>query len=106
MSQLGLTDLIFRVSYLISNFNLPFIQGRQSESGTGCPCKAKIRYFGATDDGLVDLRPNIVLWGSNAEVVRWHELRQMDDHKMKSDTEISEMVLDKDWQENNPCFKD
>ena len=43
----------------------------------------------ALESGLVDLRPTVVLWDSNDEVVRWHELQRMNEHKKKSDTEIS-----------------
>ncbi|KAL7537784.1 hypothetical protein ACHAXR_008075 [Thalassiosira sp. AJA248-18] len=99
IDQLGLADLIFRSSYLFQNFKLPFIQER-AESGekkTGRPCKAKIRWYGGTDDGLIDIRPMVVMWGCESEIARWEELRNLAGNESKSDTEISEEVLAEDW---------
>ena len=49
IDQIGLADLIFCSSYLLQNFKLPFIQERPyTASKVGRPCKAEIRYFGAT----------------------------------------------------------
>lgn len=97
VNQIGLADLIFRSSYLLTNFSLGFIQGRDdTDEPVERPCKAEIRWFGGTDDGLVDVRPMVGLWGTDTEIARWHELRDMEENKDKSDTDISEMVLDED----------
>ena len=99
MSQIGLADLVFRSSYLMTNFKLGFIQERGDVEGPaeGRPCKAEIRWYGATDEGLVDVRPSIELWGLEVEIKRWNELRDLADNKDLSDTEISELVLAEEW---------
>eukprot|EP00978_Attheya_sp_CCMP212_P034848 scaffold148472_cov54-Attheya_sp.AAC.1 len=71
--QFGLADLLFRVGYLIQNFKLGFIQERcpkEGEDSNGRPCRAEIRWHGATDIRLIDVRPNVDLWGSVEEVRR------------------------------------
>ena len=59
-------------------------------------CKAEIRYYGATDDGLTDIRCDVALWGTNTEIRRWHELRESPANVKKTDIEISESVLKED----------
>ena len=95
--QIGLADRIFRSAYLLQIFKLPFIQERQNTINAARPCKAKIRWYGATDDGLVDVRPMVDMWGLDVEVERWAELRAMESNKHLSDTDISELVLAEDW---------
>lgn len=97
--QIGLADLIFRSSYLLTNFKLPFIQDRSianDESGEGRPCKAEIRWYGGMDDGLVDVRPFVDMWGIESEIELWHKLRNLPENEQLSDTDISELVLTKD----------
>ena len=82
----------------MTNFCLPFIQERDNTGEPKeRPCKAEIRYYSGTDDGLVDVRPLVALWGNQSEVARWNELRGMEEHKELSSTEISELVLAEDW---------
>ena len=64
---------------------------------TGRPCKAELRWHGATDERLVDVRPAVELWGLDLEVNHWHELRSTKAHVDLTDTVISEMVLAEDW---------
>ena len=98
LQQIGLADLIFRSSFLLQNFKLPFIQERpDSAPATGRPCKAEVRWHGATDKGLVDVRPTVELWGLDSEVKQWHELRSAEEHANLTDTNISEIVLAEDW---------
>lgn len=99
IDQIGLADLICRVSYLMQNFRLPFIQQRNSDNDPpeGRPCKAEIRWYGGTDDGLVDIRPHVEFWGCDSEIACWHELRNDEDNTMLSDLDISLLVLDEDW---------
>ena len=101
VSQIGLADLIFRSSYLLQNFKVGFIQERDGaeevEAAEGRPCKAEIRWYDAADDGLCDVRPDVELWGMEAEVKRWTELRALPENRELSNTEISEAVLDEDW---------
>ena len=56
-----------------------------------------MRWYDATDDGLIDVRPFIDLWGLVKEIARWHELRGAKENNLLSDTEISELVLAEDW---------
>jgi hypothetical protein len=65
IQQLGLADLIFRSSYLLTNFKLGFIQDRDEnvQSEFGRPCKAEIRWYGGMDDGLDDFRPLVMFGG-------------------------------------------
>ena len=63
----------------------------------GRPCRAEIRWYGATDAGLRDVRSNIRLWGMKSEIARHTELSEMPEHASKSATEISEIVLDEQW---------
>ena len=100
IQQLGLADRIFRSSFLLQNFKLPFIQERDERDDrakVGRPCKAEVQWYGSTDDGLVDVRPEVELWGIESEIVRWHELRNMDEHLELTNTDISEMVFEEDW---------
>ena len=61
--QIGLANLIFESSYLLCNFKLPFIQGRSefADDSAGRPCRAKIYWGGASNDGLVEIRLFVVL---------------------------------------------
>lgn len=85
----------------IANFKLPFIQeqtpDQSADATTGRPCVAGIRFYGAMDDGLVDVRPDIELWGLEEEIKRWEQLYNLPEHATKSKLEISEMVLAEDW---------
>eukprot|EP00562_Extubocellulus_spinifer_P031445 CAMPEP_0178710732 /NCGR_PEP_ID=MMETSP0699-20121125/17939_1 /TAXON_ID=265572 /ORGANISM="Extubocellulus spinifer, Strain CCMP396" /LENGTH=841 /DNA_ID=CAMNT_0020359303 /DNA_START=197 /DNA_END=2725 /DNA_ORIENTATION=+ len=96
LHQIGLANLIFRVGYLMQNFKLPFIQERDdSEDAKGRPCNAEIRWYGGTDHGLVDVRPFVWMWGLEAEVERWKEVRE--EFEYLTDTEVSEIVIDENW---------
>ena len=100
INQLGFADRIFRASFLLQNFKLPFIQERSDNTAnTGRPCKCEVRLYGATDDGLVDVRPEVELWGLESEIERWHVLRNDEHNNNLSDTEISELVFAEDWLE-------
>ena len=98
IQQIGLADRIFYSSNLIQNFKLPFIQERDDDAPKkGRPCKAKIRWYGATDNGLVDVRSDPELWALDSELERWHELKKNPANEHKSDTEISEDIFREDW---------
>ena len=99
VNQIGLADLIFRLSYLLQNFKLKFIQGQSDLSKQDVqrrPCKAEIRYYGGEDDGLVDVRPYVELLGNELEMSRWEELRMLSDNIDLSDTEISQLLFRED----------
>jgi len=52
---------------------------------------------GGTDDGLVDVRPHVELWGLESEIACWHELREKFSEDEVTDMDISEMMLNEDW---------
>ena len=99
IDQIGLADLICRARYLLQNFKLPFIQQRNPNNDTpeGRPCKAEIRWYNGTDEGLVDIRPHVELWGCDSEVARWYELRDNPANDELSNLDISLVVLNEDW---------
>ena len=68
-----------------------------NSTGVNRPCRAEIRWYGATDVGLRDVRDNVRLWGLKCEIKRHAELSAMEEHKDKSAIEISEMVLAEQW---------
>ena len=81
----------------MQNFKLAIVQHRgpdEPDPPGGRPSRAEIRYHGATDVGLTDLRPYVHLWGTNTEIARHKELSQR--HPSKSPLEISKMVLAED----------
>jgi hypothetical protein len=96
LDQIGLADLICRVSYLLQNFKLGFIQ-QHDGTKKDRPCKAHIRWYDGEDDGLIDIRPYVEMWGTTSEINRWRELADMPENKDATNLEISEMVLAEDW---------
>jgi hypothetical protein len=64
-------------------------------SDIGHPCRGEIRWYGATDVGLRDYRPDVHTWGMKDEIALHKQLSSTREHKDKSPTEISEMVLAK-----------
>ncbi len=48
------------------------------------------------DEGLVDVRLEIELWGLESEICHWHELCGAECNNTLTDTEISELVLVED----------
>ena len=99
MDQLGLADLLVYSTFLMTNFRLALIQGNSTSNVTdkGRPCKAKIRWHDGFDDGLVDVRGQVELWGTQTEIYRWHALRNNTANSSLSDIDISELVLKEDW---------
>jgi hypothetical protein len=97
--QLGLAPLIVKVVYLMQNFRPGWVQGRRKTDDDkllGRPCKAEVRWYGATEDGLFDARKFPWLWATQSELKRWKELRV--ERPLLDDISISELVL----QENIP----
>ena len=92
-----MADRIFRSTFLLQNFKLPFTQERGDTNGSARPCKAKIRWYGAIDAGLINVRPKVEMWGLDVEIERWADLRALDSNVHLSDTDISELVLEEDW---------
>ena len=60
-------------------------------------CCAEIQWYGGMDDGLVDVRTMLDLLGLVSEIARWHEICNDKDAKDLTDTEILDIVLNKDW---------
>ena len=69
------------------------------EHKIGRPCKAEIRWYGATDDGLYDARLDVKLWGMEVKIEHWNKLpvRRLLANKNFSDTNTSDLVLSEDW---------
>ena len=79
---------------------MPSIQERSDNTAnTGRPRKCEIWLYSATDDGLVDVRPKVELWGLEFEIKCWHVLRNDEHNNNLSDTDISELVVAEDWLE-------
>ena len=57
----------------------------------------EIRWYSGADEGLVDARLMVDLWGSDSEVMRYHELRPLSSNATLTNAEIAEMVLAEDW---------
>ena len=63
--QFGIISKIVRFGYLLHNFKKSTIQNHDPKDEVpkgGRPCRAKMRWYGATDAGLRDVRDNIRLW--------------------------------------------
>ena len=98
INQLGLADRIFWSSFLLQNFKLPFIQERFDDAPKmDRPCKAEICWYGAMDDGLVDVHPEIELWSLESDIRHWHELCWLECNITLTDTKISDLVLAEGW---------
>jgi hypothetical protein len=69
--QLDLAPILMHVCYLIQNFHPALIHGQPVEDEDGNrknrQCQAKICWFGATDDGLVDTHGEVQLWVTKKE---------------------------------------
>ena len=88
VQQIGSADRFFRAGFLLQNFKLAFIQERGDTTNNDRPCKAEIRWYGATDGGLVDVRPMVDLWGMDSEMERWAQLRADVSNEHLSDMDI------------------
>lgn len=88
-----------RIGYLLQNFKKAIVQNRDPNDPVvkDRPCRAEVRWYGATDTGLRDVRDNVRLWGMKCQRDRHAELSSDPAHKGKSPTEISEMVLSEQW---------
>ena len=64
-----------------------------NSSDVGRPCRAEVRWYGATDEGLRDERGNVRIWGLNCEIDRHAVLSAKPENKNKSAIEISKLVL-------------
>lgn len=97
-NQFPIISKIVRIGYLLQNFKLAIIQDVNPADKTpegGRPCRAEIRWYGASDVGLRDVRDNVRLWGLKVEIDRHAELTAQ--FPEKSPTDISEMVLAERW---------
>ncbi len=77
----------------MQNFRPGYVQGRRkkaSDKTDGRPCRAEVRWYDATEDGLFDARPTPQLWATRSEMERWSELRR--ENESPSDTAISILV--------------
>ncbi len=100
-TQFGIISKVVRIGYLMKNFKKAIIQNRDPEEtmneGEKLLSRAEIRWFGATDDGLHDVRGDVHLWGLQCEIERHAELSALPEHRDKTPVEISEIVLSERW---------
>ena len=85
--QFGIISKLVRFGYLLQNFKKAIIQNCKAttvEQQGGRPCRVEIRWCGATDVGLRDVRDNVNLWGLQCETDRHAELTAMEQHKEKA----------------------
>jgi hypothetical protein len=82
----------------MQNFKPGYIHGHDKSKPVkgGRPYRGEVRWYGATDNGLIDVRPNVLLWGTQKETKRFEEIKKATDC-MLSDLEIAEKVLAEDW---------
>lgn len=78
--QFGIVSKLVRIGFLIQNFKKAIIQNRDpgEVAGHDRPCRAEIRWYGAFDVGLRDVRPLVKMWGLKCEIKRHAELSAMD----------------------------
>ena len=91
---------IARISYLLQNFRKAIVQNRDPSDANpdgGRPCRAEIRWYGATDEGLIDVRDDIRLWGLECEKQRMKELLEMNEYKNKTKIELADIILSERW---------
>jgi hypothetical protein len=95
--QFGTISKVVRIGYLLQNFKLGMIQNNnydtESSTGNGRPCRAEIRWYGASDAGLRDVRDQPHLWGLQCEIDLHEQMSALEEHKDKSPIEISELIL-------------
>ena len=94
--QFSIISQVVEIAYLLQNFKKSIIQNRDVDKTApdkGRPCRVEVRWYGATDSGLRDVRDNVRLWGMKSEIDLHAKLSSMDEHKNKTSVEISELVL-------------
>ena len=95
--QFGIISQVVQVGYLLQNFKKLIIQNRlpdeNQHSDGGRPCRAEVRWYEATDDGLRDVWGNICLWGLKSKIDLHERMSTTDEHKNKTAIEISELVF-------------
>jgi hypothetical protein len=98
--QFGIISKVVRIGYLMQNFKKPIIQRRDPRDAIPedeRPSRGEVRWGGATDSGLRDVRGDVRLWGLDIEVKRHAEIWAMHENKHLSAVEISEKVFDEEW---------
>ena len=94
--QFGIISQVVQVGYLLQNFKKSIIQNRLPDENqhldVGRPYRAEVRWYGATNDGLRDVRGNIRLWGLKSEIELHERMSAADEHNNnKTAIEISEL---------------
>ena len=102
--QTNLASKLVRSVYLFQNFKPAFVAGvRQGRFKENRPCVAEIVYFGAIDEGLIDVRGKPELWGTKNENARFKVLSAQ--HESASRIEIGEIVLSEFETNKQVSFK-
>jgi hypothetical protein len=95
--QFGTISKVVRIGYLLQNFKRGMIQNNnydtESSPVVGRPCRSEIRWYGAKDSGLRDVRDTPKLWGLQCEIDLHEQMSAMSEHKDKTPIQISEMIL-------------
>ena len=92
INQMDLVSLLFRNGFLFQNFRVGFVIGNQSGSrGSGRPCKGAVRWGGASDAGLIDVRAMPHPRATSTELRRHAELSAANPRLTALD--VSELVL-------------
>ena len=69
---------------------------QEVSSETPRDCKAKIRFYGGNDVGLIDAREFPEFCFGEIELARWNELRNAKGNEELSTVEVTELVLQED----------
>ena len=92
---MGLVDLIFRSSYLLTKFRPRFIQGSDNiTTNVARHCKAKFMHYEVANDVLIDVCPFVDLWVLGSEISRSNELRSKLPNTHLIATDVSELIFD------------
>jgi hypothetical protein len=104
-TQFGIISQVVRIGFLLQNFKKAIIQRRDpcdTTPNAKRPCRAEVRWYGAIDTGLRDVRPDVHLWGLRCEIELHAEMTKQEQQKKEKDkkytpltpTQISDIILD------------
>ena len=71
LTQLGLAPIIMKVCFLFQNFKPAYIHGYNHEKkiAGGRPCRGEVRYYGASENGCIDVHGQVNLGGQRRRLV-------------------------------------
>jgi len=97
LTQLGLAPSIMLVYFFMQNFKPAYIHGynHDKKSELGRPRRGEVRWFGASEQGCLDVRGQVDKWCTENEICRFAEL--LSKHNNKSAIKNGQIILDEDW---------